>query len=105
MDKDELSFDNVQHGLLNCFIDSQVVSTLKNFIGDYNDYQTRQRVKFIIESFLNEVKERKGLDSFEVICDETNNTPESISKCELSVDVTRTWNLKYVSRSYTIGQE
>ena len=36
----------------------------------------------MVEPYMREVKGRRGLDDFKVVCDRTNNTPEVIMKGE-----------------------
>ena len=48
-----------------------------------NDEITRRQLVTMIEPFLRDVQARRGIYDFQVICDETNNTPERIDRNEL----------------------
>ena len=49
---------------------------------EFNDEFTRAEFTGIVEPFLREVKGRRGISDFRVICDETNNTSSVIDRNE-----------------------
>lgn len=51
-------------------------------LGEFNDEFTRAQFINTVEPFLREIKGRRGLTDFQVVCDETNNTPEIIDRNE-----------------------
>lgn len=57
------------------------------YIGDVNDTSTRELIKQTIDLSLFEMVEQNTLSDFEVVLDESNNTPERIDRNELWVDV------------------
>ena len=52
-----------------------------------NDNFTRNRIISMIKPFLSSVQAGRGIQDFMVICDESNNTPDVISRNQLAVDV------------------
>jgi phage tail sheath protein FI len=64
---------------------------LKSFIGQFantlvfeqNNQVTRDRFLTQVNSYLNQVQLQQGLDDFDVIMDETNNTPDVIDNNQL----------------------
>jgi phage tail sheath protein FI len=56
-------------------------------IMEFNDTFTRNRIVSMINPYLGSVKAGRGVQDFLVICDETNNTPDVISRNQLIVDV------------------
>ena len=64
---------------------------LKNFIGQFantlvfeqNNQTTRDRFLTQVNSYLNQVQLQQGLDDFNVVMDETNNTPDVIDNNQL----------------------
>ena len=64
---------------------------LKNFIGQFantlvfeqNNQVTRDRFLTQVNSYLNQVQLQQGLDDFNVVMDETNNTPDVIDNNQL----------------------
>jgi hypothetical protein len=57
------------------------------FLFEPNDKITRDQVKQLVESVLNDLIAKRGLYDYIVVCDTTNNTPDRISRNELYVDV------------------
>lgn len=57
------------------------------YLFELNDRITRESIKGMIDSYLNDVMLRRGLYDFVVICDESNNTPTRIDRNELWVDI------------------
>jgi hypothetical protein len=72
---------------------------LKEFLEDYlfelNNEDTRSDIDNKITNYLTGVKSRKGMLDFDVVCDESNNTPTVISNNQLICDV-------FIKPSYSI---
>ncbi len=60
---------------------------LKPFVFQPNTEFERENITSMVEGFLQDIKNRRGVYDFNVICDESNNTPEVIDRNELVVDV------------------
>jgi phage tail sheath protein FI len=54
---------------------------------EFNDSFTRNRIQAMINPFLGSVQAGRGIQEYLVVCDNTNNTPDVISRNELVVDV------------------
>jgi len=54
---------------------------------EFNDEFTRAQFKNLVEPFLRDVKGRRGLTDFSVICDETNNTGQVIDTNSFVADI------------------
>jgi phage tail sheath protein FI len=54
---------------------------------EFNDAITRTNFVNITEPFLRDVKAKRGIQDFVVICDETNNTPDVIDANEFKADI------------------
>lgn len=57
------------------------------YTGNVNDASTRELIKQTIDLSLFEMVDQGTLSDFEVVSDESNNTPERIDRNELWVDV------------------
>ena len=68
-------------------IEKALASACKYSLFEFNDAFTRNRLKGIIDPFLRTVKSRRGLYSYGVTCDATNNTPAVIDQNGLVIDV------------------
>jgi hypothetical protein len=77
------SFDRVNVRRLFIVLEKAISTASKYFLFEPNDEITRLQLKSMIEPFLRDVQARRGIYEFQVICDETNNTPERIDRNEL----------------------
>jgi hypothetical protein len=68
-------------------IERDIEKILFNFLFDFNDEITRLRVRTIVENYLNAVVNARGINTFEVIFDSSNNTSEVISANAAIIDI------------------
>ena len=57
----------------------------KSQLFEFNDAFTRAQFRSAVEPFLRDVKNRRGLVDFSVVCDESNNTDSVIDETNLYV--------------------
>jgi len=53
----------------------------------FNDDFTRNKMRSDLNIFLQDIKTRRGLYDYNVVCDETNNTPAIIDRNQMYVDI------------------
>ena len=81
------SFDRVNvRGLFNT-LERALGKMAKFQIMEFNDNFTRNRIISMIKPYLSSVQAGRGIQDFLVICDESNNTPDIISRNKLIVDI------------------
>lgn len=81
------SFDRVNvRGLFNT-IERAMSKAAKSSVFEFNDSFTRNAIVSMFNPYLSGVKAGRGVADFLVICDETNNTPDVISRNQLNVDI------------------
>lgn len=81
------SFDRVNvRGLFNT-LERSLAKMAKYQVMEFNDTFTRNRIISMIKPFLSSVQAGRGIQDFLVICDESNNTADVISRNQLVVDV------------------
>ena len=81
------SFDRVNvRGLFNT-MERALSKMAKYQIMEFNDNFTRNRIVSMIKPYLGSVQAGRGIQDFLVICDESNNTPDVISRNQLVVDI------------------
>jgi len=81
------SFDRINvRGLFNT-IERAMAKAAKSSVFEFNDVYTRNSILAMFNPYLASVKAGRGISDFLVICDETNNTPDVISRNELHVDI------------------
>lgn len=68
-------------------IERDLARILFNFLFDFNDEITRLRVKTIVENYLDSVVSARGLSSYEVVFDKSNNQDEVIENRAAIIDV------------------
>ena len=68
-------------------IEKALATSLRPFLFEPNDTETRDRIKGLINPYLSEIRSRRGLFDFLVVCDSTNNTSFIIDQNQLVVDV------------------
>jgi len=76
------AFDRINVRRLFLTIERAIAEAAKSVLFEFNDEFTRAEFTNIVEPFLREVKGRRGITDFRVVCDETNNTPEIIDRNE-----------------------
>lgn len=68
-------------------IERDIEKILFNFLFDFNDEITRLRVKTLVQNYLDAVVAARGLSTYEVIFDSSNNTNEVISANTAIIDI------------------
>jgi hypothetical protein len=68
-------------------IERDIEKILFNFLFDFNDEITRLRVRTIVENYMTAVLNARGVNTFEVIFDSSNNTNEVISANAAIIDI------------------
>ena len=54
---------------------------------EFNDEVTRTLFKNNVTPFLSDIRAKRGMSDFLVVCDETNNPPEIVDRNELRADI------------------
>ena len=57
------------------------------FLFEPNDKITRDQIKAVVSSALNDLVAKRGVYDYLVVCDSSNNTPDRIARNELYVDI------------------
>lgn len=81
------ALDRVNVRMLLSYIKKNLTRALRPFVFEQNDEITWEQTKSLTESFLADIKARRGLEDYRVICDETTNTPERRDRNELWISV------------------
>ncbi len=76
------AFDRINVRRLFMVLEKAISIAAKSQLFEYNDAFTRAQFRSTVEPFLRDVKNRRGLVDFSVICDETNNTDSVIDRNE-----------------------
>jgi hypothetical protein len=81
------AFDRINVRRLFIYLERSIARTAKDVLFEFNDQLTRNNFINTIEPFLRDVKAKRGIFDFLVVCDERNNTPEVIDNNEFVADI------------------
>lgn len=81
------AFDRINVRRLFIVLEKAISRAAKYSLFEFNDEFTRAQFVALVEPFLRDVKGRRGIFDFKVVCDETNNTPEVIDRNEFIGDI------------------
>lgn len=90
------AFSKINIRRLFIVLEKSIATAAKYQLFEFNDQFTRAQFKNMVEPFLREVKGRRGIYDFLVVCDETNNTPEVVDRSEFIADI-------YIKPAYSIN--
>ena len=90
------AFDRINVRRLFIVLEKAISTAAKASLFEFNDEFTRAQFRNMVEPFLRDVKGRRGLTDFLVICDETNNTGQVIDSnrfvCDMYIKPARSIN-------------
>jgi phage tail sheath protein FI len=81
------AFDRINVRRLFIVLQKAIATAAKYQLFEFNDVFTRAQFRSMVEPFLRDVRGRRGIFDFRVVCDETNNTGEVIDRNEFVADI------------------
>ena len=81
------AFDRINVRRLFLALEKSISASAEAQLFEFNDEFTRAQFKNLVEPFLRDVKGRRGLTDFRVVCDETNNTSQVIDSNKFVADI------------------
>ena len=81
------AFDRINVRRLFLVVERAIALAARNVMFEFNDEFTRAEFVGVVEPFLREIKGRRGITDFRVVCDETNNTPAVIDRNEFIANI------------------
>ena len=81
------AFDRINVRRLFIVLEKAIAIAAKSSLFELNDEYTRAQFKNLVEPYLRDVKGRRGIYDFRVVCDLSNNTPERIDRNEFWGDI------------------
>lgn len=79
--------DRVNVSRLVAYLNERFNVIARPFLFEPNDEPTRTNAKALFDGFMGNILAQRGVYDFQVVCDETNNTPARIDRNELWIDV------------------
>ena len=81
------AFDRINVRRLFLVLEKAISTAAQSTLFEFNDEFTRAQFRNLVEPFLRDVKGRRGVTDFRVVCDETNNTGAVIDRNEFVGDI------------------
>ena len=81
------AFDRINVRRLFIILEKAIATASKFFLFEQNDAFTRAQFKNMVVPFLKTVMSRRGITDFLVVCDDTNNTGDTIDRGEFIADI------------------
>ena len=81
------AFDRINVRRLFLTLEDTIERAARDQLFEFNDVITRTNFLNIVDPFLRDVKAKRGITDFVVICDETNNTPDVIDSNQFRADI------------------
>lgn len=81
------AFSRINVRRLFLFVEEAISRFSRSSLFEFNDSVTRANFVNIVDPFLRDIKAKRGINEFRLICDETNNTPDVIDRNEFRADI------------------
>ena len=81
------AFDRINVRQLFLVIEETIEKSARAQLFEFNDEITRTNFVNIVDPYLRDVKSKRGITDYLIVCDETNNTPEVIDNNEFKADI------------------
>ena len=81
------AFDRINVRRLFIALEKTISRAARSSLFEFNDQFTRAQFVSIVEPYLRDVRGRRGITDYRVVCDETNNTPEVVDRNEFVGDI------------------
>ena len=81
------AFDRINVRRLFLTLETSIETAARAQLLEFNDTITRANFINIVDPYLNDVKSKRGITDYVVVCDESNNTPDIIDANQFRADI------------------
>ena len=81
------AFDRINVRRLFLALEASIEGAARAQLFEFNDATTRTNFINIVEPYLRDVKGKRGITEFIIVCDETNNTPDVVDANQFKADI------------------
>jgi hypothetical protein len=81
------AFDRINVRRLFLTLEASIETAARAQLFEFNDTITRANFINIVDPYLNDVKSKRGITDYVVVCDESNNTPDIIDANQFKADI------------------
>mgnify|MGYP000961766393 CR=1 FL=1 len=96
------AFDRINVRRLFLRMEKDITRYAKDILFEFNDEFTRSEFTGVVEPYLRSIQSRRGVYAYQIVCDETNNTPEVIDNNEFiaSIFVKPARSINYITLNF-----
>lgn len=87
LQKKPSAFDRINVRRLFNVLEKAIATAAKFQLFEFNDSFTRSQFKQMVEPFLRDIQGRRGVTSYAVVCDDSNNTPNIVDSNRFVADI------------------
>lgn len=100
------ALDRVNVRMLLIYLKKNLIEILRSFIFEPNDSTTWAQVRTLINPFMSDIQARRGIDAFNVVCDESNNTParRDMNQLWVSIFIKPTRSIEFIVLNLVVMQ-
>ena len=81
------AFDRINVRRLFILLEQSISKAAKYSLFEFNDEFTRAQFVALVDPFLRDIKGKRGIFDYQIVCDTTNNTPEVIDRNQFVGDI------------------
>ncbi len=81
--REPTALDRINVRRLMIYVRKVLLASTQRFVFEPNDEFTWSQIEGVVNPFLDDIRRRRGITEFRVICDETTNTPLRVDRNEL----------------------
>ena len=98
------AFDRINVRRLFIVLEKSIAQSAKYMLFEFNDSVTRAMFVSMVDPFLRNIQGRRGIDSYRVVCDESNNTPYVIDNNQFvaSIMVRPLYSINYIYLNFAV---
>lgn len=106
LQRTDTALDRVNVRMLLIYLKKNLVETLRSFVFEPNDSTTWAQVRTLINPFMADIQARRGIDAYNVICDETNNTAarRDLNQLWVSIFIKPTRTIEFIVLNLVVMQ-
>jgi phage tail sheath protein FI len=77
------ALDRINIRRLMIYVRKTILAATQRFVFEPNDEFTWSQIEGVVNPFLDDIRRKRGITEFRVVCDETTNTPLRVDRNEL----------------------
>lgn len=79
--------DRLNVRMLLVVINPAIKEAMEDFLFELNDEETRDRAATIVDNYMSDIKARRGVSDYRVVCDDSNNSATDVDNYRMNLDI------------------